>query len=631
MKNKNGLEAGSKVVGERRKMMLVEGWCPDQKRVPGTDWIVDGFSFRVNPTYQTYFLTHYHSDHYGGLGKSFENGVVYCSEATAKLVILCLQVDPKFVKGLPLNTPQEFREGVLTLLDANHCPGSALFLFEMNDGKRYLHTGDFRADPHVVHFPLLKTVKIDILFLDTTYCAPRHVFPPQSTVLSKIVEVVVAERLKHAGKNVLILIGAYSIGKERVAMAIARRLECKIVVAYRRLEMLRCCLSGPDLELFTAKASDSDVHMIPLWGMKFQHLEEYAAQCKGKSYDSICAFEPTGWTFSQKQDGMFKKAEKGRCSLYRIPYSEHSSFQELRMFVEFVRPACIYPTVNVSSAKRVRNMLSHFHDLVSLPPSNADHPLLASLARRDERRRLRGEDAADDDVDTSHSSSKNTPTSAVAKGLKSIMAFFKGSASAPALTAASMVCASSSTGPSAVRMPAAASVPPTRSLRKLPPDDDFVDDDDDVVDDDDDDDDDEQHLLGARKRGFFKDVDDEGFVDVVDVNEAEGIVCAPGSHTSPNETVFDITCVDIDEQQRIMQQILSRDPPTSSLPRSTAVASGPTISHMVACVADSPVHSPGSFPMLSQTKNPRKRSSSDSTMKATSAAKQAKLVQFFKR
>jgi hypothetical protein len=105
-----------------------------------------------------------------------------------------LDVDKKWVHPLPMDVATEIpgTGGVrVTPIEANHCPGSALFLFEgrqtahagdsafksphvgSNRTFRYLHCGDFRASPqHVLH-PAVKEKKIDTVYLDTTYLDPK--------------------------------------------------------------------------------------------------------------------------------------------------------------------------------------------------------------------------------------------------------------------------------------------------------------------------------------------------------------------------------------------------------------------------------------------------------------------------
>jgi hypothetical protein len=55
-----------------------DGQCPSYKRIPGTDFITDGFYYAGSLT-QNYFLTHFHSDHYGGITKKWNEGIIYCS------------------------------------------------------------------------------------------------------------------------------------------------------------------------------------------------------------------------------------------------------------------------------------------------------------------------------------------------------------------------------------------------------------------------------------------------------------------------------------------------------------------------------------------------------------------------
>lgn len=142
----------------------------------------------------TKFNSHAHSDHYTNLSSSWKNGLIYCSEGTANLIIYMLNVDKKWVRPLPMDTPTLIPDtnGVtVTLIEANHCPGSCLFFYEgpqtVNAGDsnfkssfvgsskifRYLHCGDFRASPqHVLH-PVLQGKSIDHVYLDTTYLDPR--------------------------------------------------------------------------------------------------------------------------------------------------------------------------------------------------------------------------------------------------------------------------------------------------------------------------------------------------------------------------------------------------------------------------------------------------------------------------
>ena len=47
-----------------------------------------------------------------------------------------------------------------------------------------------------------------------------------------------------------------------------------------------------------------------------------------------------------------------RCEAYGVPYSEHSSFTEMKAFVDWLQPAKIVPTVGNDRGQKTQRMIS---------------------------------------------------------------------------------------------------------------------------------------------------------------------------------------------------------------------------------------------------------------------------------
>ncbi|MBW0469197.1 hypothetical protein O181_008912 [Austropuccinia psidii MF-1] len=161
---------------------------PFFKILHGTNFAVDAFNFGKISNITAYFLTHAHSDHYTKLNSNWSNGLIYCSKITANLIKLKLGVKNHWIRPLDLNQTHLIDNIQVTLIDANHCPGSCLFFFQgFNHSNqkhfKYLHSGDFRASPTQLNHPILKNQSIDILYLDTTYLDPKYCFPAQDQVI----------------------------------------------------------------------------------------------------------------------------------------------------------------------------------------------------------------------------------------------------------------------------------------------------------------------------------------------------------------------------------------------------------------------------------------------------------------
>ncbi len=69
---------------------------------------------------QTWLLTHFHADHYGGLTKGWSHGTLVCTPTTARLVQQKIKVSVARIREVPLNTPTVI-EGELAGHDAWHC------------------------------------------------------------------------------------------------------------------------------------------------------------------------------------------------------------------------------------------------------------------------------------------------------------------------------------------------------------------------------------------------------------------------------------------------------------------------------------------------------------------------------
>ncbi|KAF2106727.1 DNA repair metallo-beta-lactamase-domain-containing protein [Lophiotrema nucula] len=425
--------------------------CPFYKIMPGFFIAVDAFRYGAVRGQNAYFLSHFHSDHYIGLTSSWSHGPIYCSRVTANLVRQQLRVDPKWVVDLEFERKTEVpgTQGVhVTMIPANHCPGSSLFLFEkeMSKGKnpklqRVLHCGDFRACRAHVGHPLLRPdvldvvsgktrqQKLDACYLDTTYLNPKYAFPPQQQVIQACADMCVSlnkvrtdesdgwEQMKRerAGEGMvkfvrkgsdikkeeeevvkepsptkpgsgamrgrlLVIVGTYSIGKERICVGIAKALGSKIFAAKGKTRICHA-LEDPELNaLLTSDPREAQVHMTPLFEIRADTLDDYLRDYSDH-FSRAVGFRPSGWNYrppnsrftespsvqtvlhSQNWKSQFsmrdltpQRGSTSRASCFGVPYSEHSSFRELTMFCCALRIDKIIPTVNVGSAKSREKM-----------------------------------------------------------------------------------------------------------------------------------------------------------------------------------------------------------------------------------------------------------------------------------
>jgi len=271
----------------------------------------------------------------------------------------------------------------VTLLDANHCPGAIMFLFQIGT-KRILHVGDFRWHKEKMRqLPPLEAFisskyRLDELMLDTTYCNKKYAkLPTQEEAIRAAIQVMHKEmnddksvrraffkNVNNTGNNecsdqTLFLFGAYSIGKERIYMSAAKHFNKKIFVDSRRLKMIKA-FNWPDdeMKIFTTNKSESNLWVVPLGHINFDQMTKYMRQKSSKTkglsipkiYRRVVGFRPTGWTFSPNRNEIISKRTSRQSTIYGVPYSEHSNFSELVDCLFCLKPRKITPTVGVSKS-----------------------------------------------------------------------------------------------------------------------------------------------------------------------------------------------------------------------------------------------------------------------------------------
>ena len=77
-------------------------------------------------------------------------GTLYCNEVTARLVRQQLRVAPERICTVPMCQPITVEGVRITFVDANHCPGAAMILFEPPGAPPVVHTGDCRQGGYLV-------------------------------------------------------------------------------------------------------------------------------------------------------------------------------------------------------------------------------------------------------------------------------------------------------------------------------------------------------------------------------------------------------------------------------------------------------------------------------------------------
>ena len=316
---------------------------PPWELVPHCDGlVVDSFGSDARAVGKAFVLTHFHSEKYKGLTKTFKS-VIYCSRITARLCARKLDLPWSCLRVLPHGQryaiPECGGNVTITFVDANHISGAVMVLIESaptilpSDPRsfRILHTGDFRYDEG----KMVRDMNLDriratqaLLILDTTYCEQEYVFPKQEDVVNFIIAAIEAERFN---PKTLFLLGAYTnVGKERLFLGVARKLRQKMYFGRARQEVLDCIqLTDEELSFVTHDDTATNLHVVSTAQLGWKRMKSILRHY-GNRFSTVVAFKPTaaGLGVGGKRNKSLTRGGrivrgKGTLVVYDVPYSEH--------------------------------------------------------------------------------------------------------------------------------------------------------------------------------------------------------------------------------------------------------------------------------------------------------------------
>lgn len=317
-------------------------------KVPHVNAIVDGFAYSssLNSSEFVFFLTHFHSDHYKGLTPTWNSGRIYASRQTS--ILLRSEFPQLEIYSLELDVPHwivlnpSTGQGInVTLIDANHCIGSVMFLFQSVETGNILFTGDFRFVPEMLQHPALrdssgKVIEIDQLFLDNTFARPEFQFPTQDVCKEMLCRVI------EENPNFDVFIKSECFGREDLLIELAERFNTVIVVnekMYKRIKLLK---KHP--EKFSLNEEDGFIKVVNK--AQFRTLYE-----RNLNQMKTIGIYLTGWCKS------FLRTEEYGVIRYKIPYSGHSNCAEINEFVKGINPGSI-TTINSCSKQKESDFIS---------------------------------------------------------------------------------------------------------------------------------------------------------------------------------------------------------------------------------------------------------------------------------
>ena len=298
-----------------------------------------------------FFLTHAHTDHMSGLGRSWRVGKLHCSRMTSAFLIARQMCVPDIIRAHDLDTQFDVEDPLharrtLTgvFVDAGHCPGSVILVLKGLPGGPVILTGDFRFNKDHLHNSTLAGIRCrnPTLYLDVTF-ASRHPacwdFPEKSAAISQVLDLLD----KHSGGETIFMRSG-GLGDEELLVAVANYIrpdgEMLHFACARRFAMFK---------VFDPEFCRRSCALLTGSQRRQQHrvIVVNSASCAERlREEGVIGVEvscSTLW-WVRGPHALSASQPVWAHNIWHVLWSMHSSFSELRMFVDWMKPKCILPS-----------------------------------------------------------------------------------------------------------------------------------------------------------------------------------------------------------------------------------------------------------------------------------------------
>ena len=305
-----------------------------------------------------YLLTHAHVDHMRGLSDSWCRGEIHCTPTTARLLLAHY---PGFRSRLLRTHEYEepFEVGgntgfTATFIDANHCSGSAMIVFEGLPGGPVVNTGDFRYSDRMLQSPALRRVtrrfgalqRVQQLRLDVSW-ANIPVLPSKQHSADCLLDII-------ASCSDRIFMRSH-LGDEEMLRAIALRHPGKKLWFIDQRRYHEFSVAEPSL----AASQAAMLHQEPDENVRFVIVRKWTDRFSDRRLRDASGIGICTSTLWFARAGMDMHSPVFDDPLWRVPFSMHSSGEELQTLVSFLDPAVIRPICDPIIGGSAAHLVGH--------------------------------------------------------------------------------------------------------------------------------------------------------------------------------------------------------------------------------------------------------------------------------